>query len=77
MVTSVGVAASDESVITTDGAMSAPSPAMDAQLATVPPARRSVAELQKVLLANPVAGPPLGKVAKPCCDSLACLVGLT
>lgn len=43
-------------------AMSAPGSATDAQMTAVLGARRSVAELQKVLLANPMAGPPLGKV---------------
>lgn len=57
-------AASDKPAVATESAMAAPEPVVEAQLATVPPARRSVAELQEVLLANPVAGPPLGLVGQ-------------
>lgn len=58
------MAASDKPAVASEDAVAAPEPVLDAQLATVPPARRSVAELQKVLLANPVAGPPLGLVGQ-------------
>ena len=37
-------------------------PSSETLVTAVPTSRRSVAELQKVLLANPVAGPPLGPV---------------
>ena len=60
----VSEVASDGPAVTTDGVASAPEPAMEAQLTAVPSARRSVAELQKMLLANPVAGPPLEEVAR-------------
>ena len=66
MATSTGVAASDKRAATAEGASSASELAVEAKLTTLLPARRSVAELQKVLLANPVAGPPLVKVVRSC-----------
>ena len=64
VLTSAGVAASDESAVASEDGLSAPGSTMEAQLTAAPSTRRSVAELQKALLANPVAGPPLGKVGQ-------------
>lgn len=54
----------DVSDAAAEDAVSAPASITVTQLSVVPSARRSVAELQRVLLANPVAGPPLGKVGQ-------------